>query len=298
MNINKKHFIIGCVIVGIILYLLFLYLSPNKNGQLTVNNSTNQEDTLVNDEMTIHPLEEVSNYKEFFTINDILNQYFQNIAEQDFDKAINKIDKNYRNKVDITADVEGTGITFISTDMYSKGINNKYYYFVEGTKQTYHSYLETIKEENNVYFVIILDTSKRIFSIIPADISTNLSIYANTYKMDITEIESNEDNYYVTSKITDENITKYYLNYYKNLLYMNTEKAYNMLTSSTKEQYPSLEIFTNNLETLYTSISTNLLGYQVKGENGKRSYYSLNSKDVRITIDEKSIMDFVVTIDK
>ena len=34
-------------------------------------------------------------------------------------------------------------------------------------------------------------------------------------------------------------------------------------------------------------------GWTVKGENGKRSYYSLNSKDIRITMIEKSIMKMV-----
>ena len=304
MNTNTKNIIISFSIIGIILVLLFIYFSPTKQGEMTVTNTINNttDDSLINSEMTIHPLESVLNYSDFFTINTLINDYFQNIVDKEPGKVVNVIDLDYQKNHDVTDEqlykINGTGITYISTSMYYKGINNQYFYFVEGNKQIYSDVMDTLFEEGNIRFMVKVDKDKRIYSITPLDISTSLYLYANTYKMDVFELNKNVDNELKYISKTDEDIIKYYLNYYKELLYLNTEKAYTMLSDETKVIYPNLEVFTNNISDIYTSITTRLLGYEAKGEPGKRYYYTLNNKNIRIIMEENSIMDFIVTIKK
>jgi len=317
MNIDKKFAITIGIIILIISMLLAYYfslpssgLSKNNTSSTSSNNTTSNGDSNKNETgedgentTTIISLGVVKDYENFFTINNLINEYYINLIEGDGQVVLNMLDTNYIKKHKITSSniknyMENTyhNITYFSKNMYFKGINKMYYYFVNGERQNYSFADEILTEEENVNFLIIVDMNNYTYSITPLDITESVFNYAQTYKMNKDEISFNKDNVYTTNTVKDEIIATYYIDYFKNMLYLNTEKAYEMLSNDTKAYYETYENFVNNLETIYSNISTNIFSYSVTGENGKRTYDIIDKNQRKLKLDERSIMDFIVTI--
>ena len=81
------------------------------------------------------------------------------------------------------------------------------------------------------------------------------------------------------------------------MLYLNTEKAYDMLSDETKQRYPELEDFSDDLENVYNNITSRVQSYGVNGEDGKRTYSIIMYNDKEIIFTENSIMNFKVTLE-
>ena len=90
----------------------------------------------------------------------------------------------------------------------------------------------------------------------------------------------------------------YKKNYFKTILYLNTEKAYNMLTTESKNLYPTYESFVNELYTIYDSLSTNLMSYAAHGDPGKKTYSVISINQKRVSFYESGIMEFKVNLIK
>jgi hypothetical protein len=298
MNDNKK-FIIGVIaIVVIIIGLIIYYFGMNSKSGFVKNNTTNQNTTT---QKVTRNLATVNDYQEFFNTDKLVNNYYENMVMGESNVLLNLLDNDYKknNKIDDTTidkiiEKDYRNISFYSKTMYVKGINNVEYYFVNGEVEYYDSeYFVTVKEKD---FLVIIDKNNGSYSITPLEVS-NLLDYSQKYNMlDSKSIKNVGSNDYSKKKYTDELISQYYISYYQMLLYIDSERAYNMLSSTSKSKYPTLEEFVDKLDVIYTSLSTNLTGYSAKGDTGKRTYSVVTKNDVTIEFEESSIMNFKVTI--
>lgn len=324
MKSDKFFVIVMAIIVGTIAALAFYYFSDSSaNSALTKGNGNNSTANNVIGNTTGGntsggsttnnttgtggsnrvSLSNVKDYNVFFTINSIINDYYKLMIDDNKSAILNVLDDNYiathkinKNNVKNYMEQNYESISYISKYMYVKGANNKLYYFIKGEAQCYDFAAEILYEKEDVNYLVTVDLNNKSYSITPIVSSIVVFNYAQDYKMTKTAIESNSDNKYRTNDISDKNVTIYYLNYYKTMLYLNTEKAYNMLDSESKALYQNYEAFVNNLATIYDNLSTNLLSYSIRGDAGSRSYSAISTNQKRVDFFEKSIMDYTVNL--
>lgn len=329
MKSDKSFIVIMAIIVAVIIGLLLYYFSDNSTGSIftkgdggnTINNTTpghggsnsgnNGNGNTTggnsgnNSNNTIITLSSVDDYDIFFTINTIINEYYISQTTNDQTAVLNKLDSAYIKTHKITkSNVKNfmnqnyESISYFSKYMYVKGFNGIKYYFVNGETQSYDFADEILTEQTGINYLVTVDENNRTYSVTPIISSTNVFDYAQDYKMNTKSIESNDDNKYSKDKMEDDKIVIYYITYYKNILYLNTEKAYSMLTQESKNKYVDYETFVKNLETIYNNLSTNLLSYAAKGEAGSRKYSGIGMNQFRVDFEEKGIMDFKVDLTK
>ncbi|MBE6155307.1 MAG: hypothetical protein E7164_00950 [Firmicutes bacterium] len=323
MKSDKSFIITLALIIIIIASLLFYYFSSTGTSILTTNNTTNKTNNHLNNSTlrpgnssgadgsnstnnsgtTLITLTDVKEYNDYFTINTLINEYYQSMIDDDKTAILNKLDKSYINQHQITKkniknymERNYEDISFISKYIYVKGINDILYYFVNGEVQNYDFASEMLTEKNEINYLVIVDKTNGTYSITPLISDISIFNYAQEYKISSKNIESNNNNKYQKQNISDQNVAIYYLNYFKNLLYLNTEKAYSMLDSKSKSRYFDYEDFVINLEDIYSSLSTNLLSYSVNGEKGKRKYSIVSTNQKKVLLVEKSIMNFTITL--
>ena len=245
----------------------------------------------------------VTDYNEFFNIDNIINEYYEKVTKQNgeglldvYDQSYIKMHKITKKNINLYYDTEYQDISFFTKEIYAKGKNGTDYYFVKGETQKYNFIDEEIIEGTNVDFMIIVDTNNSTYSVYPLSNISSIYTYGSNYNVPSNKvIEDNDHNTYFEKNYTDYTISMYYVNYYMSILYMNTEKAYAMIGSATKAKYDDLEAFTNDLENIYTNIlGVNFTGYNATGTNGTRTYSLNTPTGVNVKITEESIMDFTI----
>lgn len=120
----------------------------------------------------------VTNYSNFYTVNSCLYRVITYLSSQNTSDIMLVLDENYKNENNIAENevlslfpVVDQGSTFVSTKMYYQNIsNNITKYYVEGyiEKDQLVNENETNKlERQNTYFIVYLDSNKKIFSVTP-----------------------------------------------------------------------------------------------------------------------------------
>lgn len=329
MKSDKFFIIIMSILVAIIAALVFYYFNDSSpSSLLTTSNNTTTNNTTTGGGGSNKPgsnnnttdnsttgsgnsdnkrvaLTSVKDYDVFFTINNIINDYYAQMIEDDKDAILDLLDTSYikshkitKNNVKNYMEQNYESIDYVSKFMYVKGANNKLYYFVSGEEQLYDFAAEVLTEKEGINYLVTVDESNDTYSITPVAASINMFDYAQDYKINSTKINTNSNNNYSLTIMDDEAVTIYYLNYFKTILYLNTEKAYGMLTDESKNMYTSYEEFVNGLYNLYEKLTTNLLSYSVKGEAGKRTYSAIGLNQNRTDFYEIGIMEYTVDITK
>ncbi len=317
---SNKTFVITLILIIIIIACLagYYFIGMNDNVSFNniihinrTNNSTpvnqNTSNNTVSNNEVITPTEfsQVKDYSIYFTINSILNKYYEEITNNNYQQVIGYLDDYYVRNNKITSNtIHGfvkTGyqdISYYSKLMYVKSSGNIFYYFVEGEEQLYNFIEERLTEEEKIAYLVIVDKNNDTFSITPLK-TLSFFEYAKNYIVSSNkQVKANAYNSYFKDSIDDEIICSYYINYFKTLLYLNSEKAYNMLESNYKASFEDYEDFVNNLQKIYDRLNPRLLNYSVKGENGKRVYSIINNNNIRIEMTESSILNFKISINE
>lgn len=265
-------------------------INENEDGKLVEN--FNYTVTLLN------------NYQSFFNVNKMINDYYDMLVQKEYNVVLDMLDKEYVSKNgkninninDPTID-DYQDVTFYSKKMYANSGNSVVNYFVTGELQRYNFGEEVLEELLNVNFMIVVDSNTGAFSVTPLlngiDMQTYIRSYSITNKKNII---ANDNNIIDVLKYRDEEIGKYYLDYYKSIVYLNPEKAFEMLGTTSKQKISSNELFLSNSENIYEILNTTLFSYAVTGENGKRKYSLVTSNMDKIVIKENLIMDFTIEL--
>lgn len=321
MESNKKFGVTIALIILIIICLLFYYFvimndnttinmpfsisnlisRPQNNN--TINNTVNN--TTSNESSNQISFGVVNDYQIYFNINSIINKYYMEITNGNYKQVLGMLDDYYIKSNNITGsnitNFITTGyqnITFYSKSMYMKSNKKLAYYFVDGEEQLYSFTEQKLTEKEHVTYLVTVDKVNDTFGIMPIATKT-LADYARNYTISSKkEITANAYNSYFIDSISDEIICSYYINYFKTMLYLNSEKAYNMLDSDYKNTFIDYEDFVNNLQSIYEKLNTKIMNYAIKGDNGKRIYSTISENSARIRMTENSILNFKISIEK
>ena len=269
--------------------------ASNNNANQNISNGTGQDGKA--------EFSTVRDYQIYFNINALINKYYTNVVANNQKEIIGLLDDTYVSINNISgnniSNFVKTGyqnITYYSKTMYVKSRNNISYYFVSGEEQLYDFIDEQLIEEENVLYLVIIDNKTDSYSITPL-ITPSLFEYAQNFTISSKKtVKSNAYNSYFSDRFSDETICSYYVNYYKTLLFLNSEKAYNMLEQSYKSSFNDYEDFVNHLTEIYERLTPKLHSYSVNGENGRRTYSVIGENETRVDMTETSILNFKIAI--
>lgn len=287
MKKDKKFIILLCIIVVIVIILIGIYIAILLNNK-TSNNSFD------NGKIVSTKFIEVENYNTFFSVNDAINNFYDlmtlnnsnlilDVLDPDFIVENNINDDNIKEFIINNKD----DIYFYAKKMYQKGIGNTLYYFISGER---HDYENSLIEINHVNLLIAVDVNSNSYFIREID-TNNIYDYAKDYKEVNRTLDDNGNNTFKYLSLSKMDVANYYLDYYKNVLFVNTEYAFNILDEETKNLYTDLEEFSNNMLGLSEILNSKISKYEFKDD---KYVISFNSKKI-IFIEEK-IMDFKVKI--
>lgn len=294
---KKVLIIIGVILVSIAIITLIISAFIKDEEPDIKPPEENMPSHKMNREISL-----IKSEKAIFSIHEILNEYFRVLSENDLgvlkfldndfitekdindNNALTKFDEfygtNLRNNQNMQDYNDKLIVTFIPNKIYSNSPSDTVYYFVSG-----YMTANTIKNAN---FLIIVNNGKYVIKPLDSSIS-DIEGYANNYDIIYREID-NDNKFGVYSSISEENKISLYLNEFKNMLYKNPKRAYDMLY----EPISTYDVFLTNKEELYDKLSIRVLekGKQVLDDYTLYTIYDYNNN--RINIYEYSIFNFKI----
>ena len=266
-------------------------------GNNTNDNIDNIDDTSSIDNPTLRVLQNAAN--EFFTVQRIVNNYYEIIKSNNAQEIYNVLDKDYviSNAIDennvlnfFTNDYEDT--SYIAKEIqYIRGENTTYY-FVNGYLLNQNIVTEEIEYNANVNYLVITDTEKNLYAIHPLE-SNEFNNFVSSYDFKNT-LELNEDNSYSNINIIETNKLTTYINEFLSLMFLDTERAYNMLDDATKSYFGSYDSFSDSLLDTYDRISPVIFSYSQETGDDYILYSVIDNNDNRIRIYEYNTMNYVL----
>lgn len=286
-----KNFMKGIlimIIVNIIILIILLYVFKDK------------EEKKIDEEFTVQPNTDViqlDNKDLFYTVQQCAQYYVDYMNDNNYDALNIVLDKNYKAKQNITKEtlkdkleiIEGNKIFVQNIEQKEENIDISIF-FVNGILID-----EDNQNEKEFGLTVIMDLSQDIFSIIPynakeeKDLDINLNINADL------EDYYNEFQY---ESITDEQLIKNYVEYYKILAQSNSEKAFELLNEEYREKRfeNSKENFEKylqeiDIENIYPS------RYTVNTYEDYTEYICTDKRGNYYIFKEKAIMQFNLELD-
>jgi len=217
-------------------------------------------------------LSDIANYNEYFGITRLINDY------------LNEDSKSSEEN------------TYYITDLKTIKLKKNTYYFICGDKEIYdYKTTKVSLLENDCYFInaYLVDQKYHI-----EKINSINEYYQNNKFYDNVSVSDNRYLYsYNNLSIGDDYILAYYINYFKDLLFVNYNKAYNMLDSSYKNKFNGIDDFNNQREKIYNSLSLTITDYSIKGDDGNRTLKAVINEGPIITFKEKGFLNYTVSIE-
>ena len=161
MKLKKSDYKYLIILVCLIIVTLILYNINTKND--------NNDNKLENNKIKL-----VDNYSRFFTVNSNINKFIIFLQSKDTNSLLEILDDDFKTENNINENniynyfpkLDQESYSFTARKMYFEELSNNYYkFYVKGELNQ-----ETIDESNfisNYYFIVKMDTEKRIFSISP-----------------------------------------------------------------------------------------------------------------------------------
>jgi hypothetical protein len=224
----------------------------------------------------------------FFTIQNAIYEY---LDMESVDEVKEVLNSKYvsENNIDLSEVVDAYyDPSFTATRMYTKSLNNKTYYYVNGyiVDRSYGSQYDYYESVN---YLVIVFNNKYVINPLKYDIE----YYKNTGEVDYTI-----DNGISLKAInTSENSKlELYISNFTNLLNIDTTRAYNMLSNNSKAKYNTLDMFYSVRDNIYNNVNSLITNYDDK-ENEDNITYSITLNNGKtIIIVEKDIMNYEIEI--
>ncbi len=267
---NKK--IILFVILGIFAILIIYALLTREDGERVLEKDKQE-------------LTEVTNYSEFLSINSVINDYLLNIPidNQDAVKALTGSD------VIITNTKEKDN--YYLEKLYYVELKFNIYYYATGRKMIYDYNTSKMSELKNDCYLVNVYKPNNTYKITKINDINNY--YNENDLFDKVVISNNDYNDFDKHDLanSDELLYNNYINYFKDLVFVNYQDAYNLLDISYKNAIGSLDEFYAKREDIYKKLNNLVKDYSIKGDSPNRTYTLLLFNDTKITITETGIMN-------
>ena len=266
---NKKIIII---IVVVLLAALIIYaLLTRHEGDIVL--PKDKEDLAL-----------VETYNDYVSLNNLINNYLLNVSLDD-EKAVKGL-----TGTDLLVTNSKEKGTYYITKAYVVKLTYNDYYYVSGTKMVYDYGTSKMREVKDDSYMICVDNAKKTYRI--TKIGNPVDYYNNNDIYDRVTITPNDYNDFLKySEFSEAYVYNNYINYFKDLLFVNYQEAYSMLEDSYKNKVGSLENFVNIREDLYNKLNNVVLEFAITGEKFSRTYQLILFNETKITIKENGFMN-------
>lgn len=285
MKKNKKIVVIVIIFIILLCISFFaIYLSMKEDKSNIENPPVKEEQEEVkniNKEIMV-----LQDERMLFTLENIVNNYYDEILGSN-KEVYNVLEEKYKleNNINENNVLDKIGLdlnsaTFVLENVYYNNDPTIIYYFINGYLYTQeHEEAEVIYNPNVNYLIIVKNNQ---YVIRPLESNIVLENIANSYNIQDVSINSSSRLSY--SKLDETNKLSYYINQFINLLYLDNQKAYSMLTDETKLKYLNYEDFYNQRESIYNSFSARIFAFAVKEEENYKIYsiHDMNQKSIKV----------------
>ena len=255
---------------------------------------------ILNHKSNSDKLETVNEYNTFFTVTSYINDYINNISNQDSSSLYDVLYSDYIDKKNITLNniynnIEeypiNSSVKVIKME-YVK-VKNDYIYYVEG-KVNQITFDGKQEIDNNFKVVVITDFDTLSFAIYPLQENDNYKKTIDSIKK--IEIENNKNNKIKNSSlVSKEQICVFYLSDYVDKLNNNIEEAYNLLSDQQKKQY-TLDKYKEFINANIDKITTDADKCSLELSGTNRVYTVIDINKNKYTFTEKNIMNYNVSL--
>lgn len=255
---------------------------------------------ILNHKSNSDKLETVNEYNTFFTVTSYINDYINNISNQDSSSLYDVLYSDYIDKKNITLNniynnIEeypiNSSVKVIKME-YVK-VKNDYIYYVEG-KVNQITFDGKQEIDNNFKVVVITDFDTLSFAIYPLQEKDNYKKIIDSIKK--IKIEDNKNNKIKNSSlVSKEQICVFYLSDYVDKINNNIEEAYNLLSDQQKKQY-TLDKYKEFINANIDKITTNADKCSLELSGTNRVYTVIDINKNKYTFTEKNIMNYNVSL--
>lgn len=280
-NDNQKVLII--IIGGLLLLTsIIAFIMGSSSNKETAKKEEKEEPTVVTPILKTE-ISRLKDFDTFMAVQEVINNFYIELSNNQ-EKALLSLDESYvsKNNIDINNINEFiTNITnivnFKADEIYYNPDSNMTYYFIKG-------YIEdsNLQYIDNLFYLLKVDMENN-YSITPLKDITDLEEYANDYYLNRIYIEN--DNSFLINKIEDVSKMNMYITDFKDLMNINSNKAYERLNDSTKSKYNDLKSFENDKDYISEKLFTKFDSINVSQEEDSVIYnlYSNNGDTIIIT---------------
>lgn len=255
---------------------------------------------ILNHKSNSDKLETVNEYNTFFTVTSYVNDYINNISNQDSSSLYDVLYSDYIDKKNITLNniydnIEKYPInsSVKVTKMEYVKVKNDYIYYVEG-KVNQITFDGKQEIDDNFKVVVITDFDTLSFAIYPLQENDNYKKTIDSIKK--IEIENNKNNKIKNSSlVSKEQICVFYLSDYVDKLNNNIEEAYNLLSDQQKKQY-TLDKYKEFINANIDKITTDADKCSLELSGTNRVYTVIDINKNKYTFTEKNIMNYNVSL--
>ena len=255
---------------------------------------------ILNHKSNSDKLETVNEYNTFFTVTSYINDYINNISNQDSSSLYDVLYSDYIDKKNITLNniynnIEeypiNSSVKVIKME-YVK-VNNDFIYYVEG-KVNQITFDGKQEIDNNFKVVVITDFDTLSFAIYPLQEKDNYKKIIDSIKK--IKIEDNKNNKIKNSSlVSKEQICVFYLSDYVDKINNNIEEAYNLLSDQQKKQY-TLDKYKEFINANIDKITTDADKCSLELSGTNRVYKVIDINKNKYTFTEKNIMNYNVSL--
>lgn len=255
---------------------------------------------ILNHKSNSDKLETVNEYNTFFTVTSYINDYINNISNQDSSSLYDVLYSDYIDKKNITLNniynnIEeypiNSSVKVIKME-YVK-VKNDYIYYVEG-KVNQITFDGKQEIDNNFKVVVITDFDTLSFAIYPLQEKDNYKKIIDSIKK--IKIEDNKNNKIKSSSlVSKEQICVFYLSDYVDKINNNIEEAYNLLSDQQKKQY-TLDKYKEFINANIDKITTDADKCSLELSGTNRVYKVIDINKNKYTFTEKNIMNYNVSL--
>lgn len=255
---------------------------------------------ILNHKSNSDKLETVNEYNTFFTVTSYINDYINNISNQDSSSLYDVLYSDYIDKKNITLNniynnIEeypiNSSVKVIKME-YVK-VKNDYIYYVKG-KVNQITFDGKQEIDNNFKVVVITDFDTLSFAIYPLQEKDNYKKIIDSIKK--IKIEDNKNNKIKNSSlVSKEQICVFYLSDYVDKINNNIEEAYNLLSDQQKKQY-TLDKYKEFINANIDKITTDADKCSLELSGTNRVYTVIDINKNKYTFTEKNIMNYNVSL--
>lgn len=227
MNQNKRNIIL-LVVLGLLIFGVYLWLTISDN---------NKKEEEAKKAKVYSGITKMDDYELFMNIANIIDDLNMDISNDNTGALVNKFSKDYLNANALNSSniIEKLNPTYSRikkyvVDSYYNCNKLNCYVFVKtnGKIDYFESVIDYIGDE---YYLIVIDLGNNAYEIKPLEGVTDLKSYANNYHIENVTIYKNGYNLYEYLRYEDKMIVQYYLNYTEFMLYVDPDKALNIVNN-------------------------------------------------------------------